>query len=110
MRADIRQASLNVCDAIRIARRFRFSQQRCALGICGKNGLDQASIFSRGFLGNCSQPSPWGKRNQSSIGSQFPKYQAKQGRFASAVAPDKTKMRAAWDLCRRILKQRFTRN
>ncbi len=56
MGVDIDEAGLDIGDAMRIARRLRFREQRGALGVGRQHEIEQAGRAARRFLLDAAEP------------------------------------------------------
>src|SRR5262245_35545730 len=97
MRADVGKTGLDLGDAMRIGRRFGFSQKRVSLWIGLEHDLDQALGAVRRFLREPPDPSARRQRDLAMLDRHVARDGAKERRLADAVASDKTDTRAAWN-------------
>ncbi len=105
MRVDVHEAGLDVGDALRIVRGFRFMQQRGALQIGLENDLDQAFGTVGGFLRETADAPSRRNRDRTGLKRQFAANGVKQRRFSDAVAADEADACAGHDLHRALVDQ-----
>ena len=94
MGVDIDEAGLDVGDAMRIARRFRFREQGGALNIGGEHEIEQAGRAARRLLLDAAEPHLPRHRDRAGIGRKIAGDHVEQSGLAGAVAADEADMRA----------------
>ena len=110
MRVDVHKPSLDVRDAMRVVRGFRFMQQRVALEVGFQNDVDQAFGTVRRFLCKAADTPARRNRNRAGFRRQFAPNGVKQRRFADAVAADEADACAGYDLHRALVDQKASGN
>ena len=94
MRFDIDEARVDLGDALRIARDFRFRHQRLALDVGGEHEVDKAFGAGRSLLVDAADARALRDHDRAGLGRELATKNAEERGLTGAVAPDEPDMRA----------------
>jgi hypothetical protein len=110
MGVDIDKPHLDLGDAVGVACRLGFGKKRRALLVGGKYDLDQRVLGAGRFLRHLADPGVLRQRHRPAFGSHVAGDDAKQRRFAGAIAPHKASLRAGRQADARMVEKKAARD
>lgn len=88
MGADVGQPRLDLRDAVRVARRFRFLEEAARSLVGGKHDLDRGFVRARRFLRHLADTCVLRQRDRAGLRRKLAGDDAEQRGLAGAVTPD----------------------